>query len=577
MRVRSFIGCGLGVLVVLGSWTTPGYGQREAIRDSTSCLKCHATMDEEDLALPALEWAKDVHAVAGLGCESCHGGNPKPLTTDDFDEAADFAMDPDNGFLELPDRLEIPTFCARCHSDPEYMKRFDPQIRVDQLAEYRTSVHGKLNAEGDETPATCIDCHGIHGIRPVTSPESPAHATNVPSTCAKCHADESIMEPYGIPTNQYESYKRSEHAHALLTRGDIAAPACNDCHGNHGATPPEVSSISNVCGQCHGRERTLFEASSHKAIFEEAGKPPCITCHGSHLVLHPTPELFRSGSRPQVTRGQVVGLDPFVAEVGDLGPRQTVTATWRTVLAPHRPPGDSLYWHHVEIHATGVPHVRLDATMSPGDTATRRLEHESAASGLSVKLWVTPVAGFPVQSGDALMLRLDVTAHTAHGASNVVIRDVPGDAVQSHAGSACMQCHTAGDSCDAATDEMYEVLMHMDGQMRTAHEALRRAEIAGMEVREAQFDLKSAGTTAAIEARALIHAFVRSRLIQRTADGVAAANDAIEAGDAALAELHVRRVGLAISLVLVMLVLFGLFLKIRDVERVRSRQNRPVR
>ena len=38
--------------------------------------------------------------------------------------------------------------CARCHSDLNYMRRFNPQMRVDQFSEYQTSVHGMRNARG---------------------------------------------------------------------------------------------------------------------------------------------------------------------------------------------------------------------------------------------------------------------------------------------------------------------------------------------------------------------------------------------------------------------------------------------
>ena len=39
------------------------------------------------------------------------------------------------------------------------MKRYNPALRVDQEAEYVTSVHGRKIAQGDQKPATCISCH----------------------------------------------------------------------------------------------------------------------------------------------------------------------------------------------------------------------------------------------------------------------------------------------------------------------------------------------------------------------------------------------------------------------------------
>ena len=81
---------------------------------------------------------------------------------------------------------------------------------------------------------------------------------------------------------------------------------------------------------------------------------------------------------------------------------------------------------------------------------------------------------------------------------------------------------------------------------------------------------KSAGTTAAIESRALIHTFDPERLLARTEEGRAVAAQAAQAGHDALAELQFRRRGLAVSLVLVGFVLVGLWLKIREVDRKRA-------
>ncbi len=70
----------------------------------------------------------------------------------------------------------------------------------------------------------------------------------------------------------------------LLEKGDLSSPSCNDCHGNHGAVPPGVESISKVCGTCHVLNMELFEQSPHKKAFDENDYPECESCHGNHLV-----------------------------------------------------------------------------------------------------------------------------------------------------------------------------------------------------------------------------------------------------------------------------------------------------
>jgi len=537
--------------------------------DTSACIACHRAGDEARLRKPVAEWPNDVHAAAGLGCESCHGGDPKRVTGKSSDETADLAMDPAKGFKPPPGRLEIPQFCARCHSDAAYMKRYNPQLRVDQLTEYRTSVHGKMNAAGDETPATCIDCHGFHGIRAVNNPASPVFATNVPKTCGHCHADTTRMAPYKIPTRQYSDYLESVHASALLEGGDLGAPACNDCHGNHGATPPQATSVQHVCGQCHAREAGLYQASMKNALFERLKVPQCIVCHSNHRILHPTPELFHSAAAPQISAGRITSADPFVAELGDMAPGGRVTVSWRNTLSPRLAAADPRYRHRVEVTADSLSSLVLDATVRPGLEVIPPPLRAGEASSLAASLTVEPLSGVPVEAGDAILLRLELAARGPAVVRHIRVRDLPGKAVHPIAGSACLQCHKAGDSCDVAAETMYKTLTDLDRNIRGGQGLLRKAELMGMEVSRPMFDLKNKGTTAAVEARALIHSFDPPRLVKRGAEGLSAAAEARKAGFAALDEIQVRRKGLAISLILIVLVLVGLGLKIRDVDRQR--------
>jgi hypothetical protein len=187
---------------------------------------------------------------------------------------------------------KVTATCASCHSNAVYMQRYNPALPVDQLEKYRTSVHGDRNAHGDSKVAECASCHGSHDIRPAKDAKSSIYPVNIPQTCAKCHADAAYMTPYAIPTDQYEKYVKSVHGVALLEKHDTGAPACNSCHGNHGATPPGVQSISKVCGTCHTLNAELFGSSSHKKVFDERKIPECESCHSNHLVEHATQELL---------------------------------------------------------------------------------------------------------------------------------------------------------------------------------------------------------------------------------------------------------------------------------------------
>ena len=248
----------------------------------STCVTCHSELDDdEELIAPVHAMRVDLHAERGISCHDCHGGDP---TSDDEDGA----MDEEGGFVGIPGRAEQPEFCGRCHSDAAYMRQYNPGLRLDQVALYWTSRHGELlSSQGDANVATCVDCHGAHGILEPTDPRSPVYAANVPATCGQCHSDAVLMKPYSIPTDQHEKYQGSVHGQALLTRGDLAAPACNDCHGNHGATPPGLSSVGNVCGQCHPINNELVSRSPHQDAFQELGLAVCETCHSHHDIQAP--------------------------------------------------------------------------------------------------------------------------------------------------------------------------------------------------------------------------------------------------------------------------------------------------
>lgn len=288
----------------------------------SSCIECHAKLDDPRLSAPAKLFDNDIHRARGLSCNDCHGGDPNADTKES-------AKDPRKGYLGKPKTLDIPAYCGKCHSDANLMKKFNPSLRVDQEREYYTSVHGKLLKTGETRVATCISCHSVHGIRAINDPLSAVYPSNVAETCSKCHASADYMRGLGIPSDQYAKYKTSVHAQALYDKQDLSAPTCNDCHGNHGATPPGIASVANVCGQCHARQAELFQTSPHKAAFDQKDLAECITCHSNHAISKPSDQLVgttpgtlcihchTSGDKGFVAAGQMRSrIDELIASLG---------------------------------------------------------------------------------------------------------------------------------------------------------------------------------------------------------------------------------------------------------------------
>jgi predicted CXXCH cytochrome family protein len=175
------------------------------------------------------------------------------------------------------------------------MRQYNPSLRTDQLDQYHTSMHGKRLAGGDTKVAVCTDCHSVHDLRPPSDPRSTVNPANVAKTCSRCHSDAGYMKQYGIATDQFANYNTSVHHDAMAVRGDLSAPTCTTCHGNHGAAPPGVDKVQNVCANCHAFQAQMYGKSSHFKAFQDKGLPGCVVCHTNHGIHMPSDAMLGTG------------------------------------------------------------------------------------------------------------------------------------------------------------------------------------------------------------------------------------------------------------------------------------------
>ena len=248
------------------------------------CVKCHMEIDY----MPANFTFDDIHMQRGLSCSGCHGGDPRS----DNEEQA---MSKKHNFIGNPSKIDIPQFCGKCHSDINIMRKYQPQIETDQVSQYYTSGHGIQLIKGDENVAECVSCHTSHNIYKISDPRSSVYPTILPSTCNTCHGSDELMKGYNLANDQYEKYLKSVHGISLIEEGDLGAPACNDCHGNHGAVPPEVESISHVCGTCHINNMNYFLETDMSRAFDEMNFHACEPCHGYHEIRKTSDEMIGGG------------------------------------------------------------------------------------------------------------------------------------------------------------------------------------------------------------------------------------------------------------------------------------------
>ena len=247
--------------------------QTAGARPGTMCGICHSDV--------RVEFDRGVHKSEGLGCVSCHGGDPNATSVTAAHRAP---------FRGIPRRRDVPALCATCHSQVARMRPYN--LPSDQYVLYQTSQHGIRLAKGDEHVAVCTDCHGVHEIRPPSDPRSSVFARNIPATCGKCHGDPKLLHLYNRKDNPLADYTAGVHGKAFLGDGNSAAPECTRCHGSHSATPPGVGDVEKVCGQCHSKVRTYFLAGRHREAMRGAGLPECAACHGNHKILPASPAML---------------------------------------------------------------------------------------------------------------------------------------------------------------------------------------------------------------------------------------------------------------------------------------------
>lgn len=197
-----------------------------ALEKYTLCAKCHEPKYEntqDSVHAAALEAGNEEAAV----CTDCHGAHYTPV--------------PDEP------RSRISLTCGQCHGTI--------------FEEYADSVHGEALL-GEENPdvAVCTDCHGVHNIG---NPELAAFRNSSPELCGECHADEQLMENYGISTDVFDTYVDDFHGTTVALYDDQDPDAesnkavCYDCHGVHDIKDPDdpeagiKANLLETCRKCH--------------------------------------------------------------------------------------------------------------------------------------------------------------------------------------------------------------------------------------------------------------------------------------------------------------------------------------
>jgi len=82
---------------------------------------------------------------------------------------------------------------------------------------------------------------------------------------------------------------------------------CNDCHGNHGAMPPGLTSVTHICGSCHLNNMEFFTHTKMAKAFEGLNFHGCEQCHGYHSIQKASNDFVGVGPKSFCTKCHVEG------------------------------------------------------------------------------------------------------------------------------------------------------------------------------------------------------------------------------------------------------------------------------
>jgi predicted CXXCH cytochrome family protein len=271
-----------GIITCVSCHSAHGTQVSKELISRNACFKCHTdsklfsgvrAANGESLTSLVMSYNHSIHSESlkrngkGATCVDCHGSHTIKSPADQSSPV---------------NRANIVSTCGKCHGDVEN--------------HYLNSSHGKAFKEGVTVAPVCTDCHSEHSVTSISDPNSPVSRSNEPKICLSCHLENPIvLKLTGVSPAFLESIKHSVHLVAL-SKGNLKAATCSDCHGAHDMLPagdPRSSvfknNIPNTCGKagCHSNIASKYFDGIHGKALRSGNKdaPVCVDCHGDHQIL----------------------------------------------------------------------------------------------------------------------------------------------------------------------------------------------------------------------------------------------------------------------------------------------------
>lgn len=136
-------------------------------------LDCHADRVRQLATANYEQWSESLHAVRGVTCDVCHGGDPKQATKEKAHLNIKNITEPDSPVYYT----NVPQTCGKCHSK--------------ELTSFQSSKHYQ-KLEALKLAPTCTTCHIPHKFN-VMNPEDFVYS------CGNCHSVTKKIADYEVP------------------------------------------------------------------------------------------------------------------------------------------------------------------------------------------------------------------------------------------------------------------------------------------------------------------------------------------------------------------------------------------
>jgi predicted CXXCH cytochrome family protein len=298
-RLKTFL-FAAGIMVILFSFmiVSPTHAGKPAQETEKYCLSCHSD-SKLSMTLPSGESlslfvsqdviSHSVHSPLGIECEACHTNistfphpqltfqNKRELSRSYYTACqkchpGNYQKTQDSMHAKIADggNLNAP-ICTDCHGAHDVKKPDEPRALISVTCSkchssivdaYKQSVHGTaLIQDSNPDVPICTDCHGVHNIQ---DPRTVEFRVKSPEMCARCHADQKLMNKYGLSADVYSIYKTSWHGvdvSVYKSRWPTIwhdSAVCTDCHGIHdmrktddAASKVNPKNLLQTCQKCH--------------------------------------------------------------------------------------------------------------------------------------------------------------------------------------------------------------------------------------------------------------------------------------------------------------------------------------